>query len=201
MSSDKFVSIHPILPLVFPSLSTETVSDEVDADSAWNYYSHEIQRNPKNLKSHTRRIFLAMQRDNASLLPGALQDLFIVLNNAGTQLRIRLLKASVPYLKKADIIYFATWIKTETTEQTKGFNWLPGSMLADGLLEPDKHLLSKKQAINKNKLSALEEARSCIEYGQLDLAKKILEDALKLDKDNPALKKELTEILKSIDTK
>ena len=58
---------------------------------------------------------------------------------------------------------------------------------------------SKNQALfNKNsaeftrpKLSPLEEARSCMEYGQLDVAKDILEKALKEDNNNKALKEEL----------
>lgn len=193
MSSDSSVSIHPMLPLIFPTLESEGLSDAIDIGAAWHYYSHLIQRNPKDLKSHTRRIFLAMQHKDAALLSGALQDLFITLKGAGTQLRIRLLKASAPYLKKSDVIYFAKWIKLKS-DQESDYRWVDGSVLSTGLNEFGKELILKEQQEREDRPSALEEARSCIEYGQLDLAKNILEEALMTEKDNQEIKDELASI-------
>lgn len=196
MSLNTSVSIHPILPLAFPPMAGD-IKDDINTDAAWHFYSHCIQRNPSDLKSHTRRIFLAMQYKNAKFLAGSLNDLFITLNTSGRQLRIRVLKASAPYLSKADIIHFAKWIKSET-EDDFGYKWLLGSMLSKGLVEPNKPLFSKDIEADNKQLSAIDEARSCMEYGQIDLAKKILEEALAVDKDNPLLKKELEILLKSI---
>ena len=200
MSSSKVVSIHSKLPLIFPYEQLANNSKEdVDSDAAWHFYSHAIQKNRHDLLSHTRRIFLAIQYKNSSFLSGAIQDLFIILKDAGKRLRIRLLKASAPYLNEQEMIYFAAWIKSEAdTEANKnyGYNWVPGSMLSKGLFASDNELIAQHKVAPTGKLSAIEEARSCIEYGQLDLAKKTLEEAIALDENNLELQEELDNLLK-----
>jgi len=194
-------SIHSKLPLLFPhEQHAKTKSEDIDSDAAWHFYSHAVQRNRYDLLSHTRRIFLAIQYENASFLSGALQDLFIVLKDAGKHLRIRLLKASAPYLSKKEITYFASWIKSEAaTDEKYGFNWVPGSMLSKGLLASDNELIkSVEEEETKIQLSAIEEARSFIEYGQLELAKKTLEEAIAQDENNLELKKELDNLLQYV---
>lgn len=199
MSLNKPASNHSMLSLIFPPAQAEGVKEEVDPKDAWHFYSHVIQRNPTDLKSQTRRIFFAMQYDDAKFLSGALYDLFVTLKGAGRQLRIRLLKASAPYLDKKEIIRFVAWIKSEN-EQDHDFCWISGSMLSVGLTESNKQLMTQhKEEVLKEKLSPIEEARSCMEYGQLDLAKKILEDALGLDKSNVALQDELKNLLAYMD--
>ena len=189
-------TIHPALSLIFPleGLSKKEAKKtigQIDPDTAWHFYSHSIRRNPNDLALHTHRVFFAMQHKDAELLAGSLHDLFYVLKDAGTNLRIRLLKASMPYLDKKDTLYFAMWIKTGI-KKGMGYQWVKGSVLSDGLHGPDMPLIN----INKNesenpKLSPLEEARSCMEFGQLDVAKKILEDALIEDSENEQLLEEL----------
>lgn len=200
MSSSKLVSIHSKLPLIFPyEQLANSPKEDIDSDAAWHFYSHAIQRNRYDLLSHTRRIFLAIQYKDSSFLSGAIQDLFIILKDKGRPLRIRLLKASAPYLNENEIIYFATWIKSGTeSEESKnyGYNWILGSMLSRGLLATDNALLTQETvATTEIKLSAIEEARSYIEYGQLDLAQKTLEEALALDENNIELKEELDNLL------
>ena len=112
MSSEISISINPLLPLIFPSMEAiDGKKENIDPDAAWHFYSHSIRRNPHDLKLHTHRVFFAMRHNNASFLPGSLHDLFFVLKDAGQNLRIRLLKASAPYLSKKDTVYFAMWIK------------------------------------------------------------------------------------------
>jgi hypothetical protein len=189
MSSENTLTIHPLLPLIFPA--TDGLKENLDADAAWHYYSHSIRRNPSNLRLHTHRVFFAMQHKDASFLSGSLHDLFYVLKDAGEGLRIRLLKASLPYLNKKDTLYFAMWIKVGI-KRGMGYKWVSGSVLADGLVGPDQTLITKKAAeFAHPKLSPLEEARSCMEYGQLDIAKEILTKAIIKDNDNAALQEEL----------
>jgi len=200
MSSSKLASIQSKLPLLFPHEQLgKNTKEDINSDAAWHFYSHAIQRNTHDLLSHTRRIFLAIQHENSSFLSGALQDLFIILKDAGRPLRIRLLKASVPYLTEKDVIYFADWIKSEANTKTGnnyGSNWVSGSMLSKGLFAADNELITKEKELTKNiELSAIDEARSFIEYGQLDLAKKTLEEAITQDESNLELKKELDNLL------
>jgi len=183
------MKMHPLLPLIFPAKADR--KEQLEPDAAWHFYSHSIRRNPSNLKLHTRRIFFAMQHKDASLLSGSLHDLFYVLKDAGQSLRIRLLKAAIPYLSKKETLYFAMWIKVGI-KRGMGYKWVSGSVLADGLAGPDQALFTKKSAEFRHpKQSALEESRSCMEYGQLDVAKNILEKALKKDMSNKVLREEL----------
>jgi len=189
MSSLNTTIISPSLPLIFPL--TDGTKEQLDPDAAWHYYSHSIRRNPSNLKLHTHRVFFAMQHKDASFLSGSLHDLFYVLKDAGQSLRIRLLKASIPYLSKKETLYFVMWIKVGI-KRGMGYKWVSGSVLADGLVGPDQPLFTKHSAeFNHPKFSPLEEARSCMEYGQLDVAKDILKKALKEDGNNSALREEL----------
>ncbi len=192
MSSKELVSIHPMLPLIFPVTEPiNGIKDQIDPDAAWHFYSHSIRRNPNDLKLHTRRIFFAMQHRNAELLPGSLHDLFFVLKDAGENLRIRLLKASAPYLTKKDITYFAMWIKVGI-KKGMGYKWIPGAVLSCGLYGPDQTLLEMMPQENlQASLSPIEEARACMEYGQLEVAQRILEEALEKDSQNKILIEEL----------
>ena len=181
---------NSVLPLVFPL--QEGAKEHIDPSAAWHYYSHLICRNPKDLKLHTRRIFFAIKNQHSENLSGSLHDLFYVLKDAGTNLRIRLLKASIPYLSKEETVYFAMWIKMGINKGM-GYKWAPGSVLSDGLFGPDQVLIKSciETTDNAEKLSPLEQARSCMEYGQLDVAKNILEKALEADADNKQLSDEL----------
>jgi len=189
MSSAEEISIHPSLSLIFPD---ENLPDEdIDADTAWHFYSHSIRRNPGDLTLHTHRVFFAMHHKDASLLPGSLHDLFYVLKDAGENLRIRLLKASIPHLSQKDVLYFAMWIKTGI-KNGMGYQWVNGSVLSDGLFGPDQELIKlHKTEDGSEGMSALEEARACMEYGQLDVAQDILLKALEEEPENKTLLEEL----------
>ena len=194
MSSADEISIHPSLKLIFPkedSADSDDIKEDLNADTAWHFYSHSIRRNPSDLTLHTHRVFFAMHHTNAALLPGSLHDLFFVLKDAGETLRIRLLKASLPYLSRQDTLYFAMWIKTGI-KNGMGYQWVNGSVLSDGLHGPDQNLITMvKSKSEETDESPLEQARSCMEFGQLDVAQQILHDALAADPENKILNEEL----------
>lgn len=181
---------NSVLTLVFPL--QEGTKEELDPKVAWQYYSRLVRRNPKDLKLHTCRVFFAIKTQQAQCISGSLHDLFYVLKNAGKNLRIRLLKASMPYLNQEETIYFAMWIKMGVNKGI-GYKWTPGSVLSDGLFGPDRTLIKSNHTTADNAvgLTPLEEARSCMEYGQLDVARNILEKALEEDADNKQLIDEL----------
>lgn len=196
MSSADTLSIHPSLPLIFPleelvAAGAKPATDNIDADAAWHFYSHSIRRNPKDLTLHTHRVFFAMRHKDAEFLAGSLHDLFYVLKDAGETLRIRLLKAAMPYMDKKDTLYFAMWIKTGI-KKGMGYKWVNGSVLTDGLEGQDHNLITLySDNTGQAELSPLEEARSCMEYGQFDLARKILQQALEENSDDSVLLEEL----------
>ena len=196
MSSQTNLTIHPSLPLIFTqvgqtALEKKAETENLDADAAWHFYSHSIRRNPNDLNLHTHRVFFAMRHKDANFLAGSLHDLFYVLKDSGEKLRIRLLKASLPHLSKKDTLYFAMWIKS-STKKGMCYRWVKGSVLSDGLYGPDHDLITlHKNTVDESVLSPLEEARSCMEYGQLDIARKILEKGLDEDAENKGLMEEL----------
>jgi hypothetical protein len=191
MSSGEMPTIHPALPFIFPSLDLDSGhKEELEPHAAWHFFSHSVGRNPNNLKMHTHRIFFAIQHQEAKYLPGALHDLFYVLKDAGQNLRLRLLKASAPYLNEADKNYYATWLKTGT-KSGMDYKWVNGSVLSQGLFDSSKPLISQHSDKGSISLSPLEEARACMEYGQLEVAQNILEGALEKEPNNLQLKEEL----------
>lgn len=198
MSSADAISIHPTIKLIFPmedlaidGLDSKVHKEEIDPDTAWHFYSHSIRRNPTNLTLHTHRIFFAMKHKDAVLLPGSLNDLFFILKDAGEQLRIRLLKASMPYLSKQDTLYFAMWIKVGI-KNGMGYQWVNGSVLSDGLFGPDQALITmQKSEYMGIEASPIEEARELMEHGQLDVAQKVLNEAIAEDPKNSKLIEEL----------
>jgi len=191
MSSGEMPTIQPALSLIFPSLELDSKDKETtDPQATWHFFSHSVKRNPTNLKMHTHRIFFSIQHQNADYLPGALHDLFYILKDSGKNLRLRLLKASAPYLNESDKQYYAKWLSTGA-ECGMDYKWVKGSVLSPGLSNSDKALINKKSNKGSVSLSPLEEARACMGYGQLEVAQKILENALTLAPEDPQLKEEL----------
>jgi len=189
MSSAAELNIHPSLSLIFPDENLP--NEEIDADTAWHFYSHSIRRNPSDLALHTHRVFFAINHKDATFLPGSLHDLFYVLKDAGENLRIRLLKASIPHLSEQDVLYFAMWIKTGI-KKGMGYQWVNGSVLSDGLFGPDQELITfHRQKGEESDVSPLDAARESMEYGQLDVAQDILLKALDENPDDKELLEEL----------
>lgn len=200
MSSGEMPTIHPTLSLIFPSLELDSKEKEItEPQATWHFFSHSVKRNPTNLKMHTHRIFFSIQHQNADYLPGALHDLFYILKNSGKSLRLRLLKASAPYLNESDKQYYAKWIATGA-QHGMGYKWVKGSVLSPGLFNKDQVLINKKSNKDSISLSPLEEARACMEYGQLEVAQKILKNALISAPEDPQLKEELSHVSSYINT-
>ena len=198
MSSIKHSDEKASLPVIF--LATESINLEKEKstpNAAWQYYSYAIKRSPGNLSLHTHRVFFAMTHKDGAFLSGALHDLFYILKDAGEALRIRLLKAARPILGETETTHFAKWITTNNKKQME-YRWSAGSVLSKGLSGVDQDLMTiEKSSAPTARLSPLEDAQSCIEYGQLDMAQTILHDALnnKNETDNKeALQKELDNI-------
>jgi len=179
MSSIKHADEQLALPAIF--FAGEPVNlekEQSNPDAAWQFYSYAIKRSPANLSLHTHRVFFAMTHKEAVFLAGALYDLFYVLKDAGKDLRIRLLKAARPILGETETACFAQWIKTDDKKQTE-YRRYAGSVLSKGLVGSDQALMIiEKTSAPVAHISPLEEARSCIEYGQLEMAQSIINDAL-----------------------
>jgi len=172
------------------------VGEEYDALSSWRTLSHHIIRYPRDLRAHTQRILLGQHNDEiANFLPGSLQDLFLSLDNAGYPLRKHLLSLSEQYLTNEEFSFFSKWIKQNSKNDKTHHCWQSGSVLSTGSCTGEPLLLQEKNTEEKvGYTNVLEEARACLDYGQLDVAQKLLEDEILKSPESKDIEEELLTI-------
>jgi hypothetical protein len=126
-----------------------------------------------------------------------LQDLFLILETNGYPLRKHLLDLSKQYLSKEAFSYFSYWIKQNAKNDTSHHCWQMGSVLSSGSCGGES-LLNQEQSPEEEATSAyaniLEEARACLDYGQLDVAQQLLEDELLKHPESKEIEQELLTI-------
>ncbi len=174
------------------------IDEEYDPVSAWRSLSHHIVRYPRDLRAHTQRILLGQNNDKiANFLPGSLQDLFLVLNNDGYQLRKHLLNLSEQFLTNEEFSFFSHWIKQNAKDDQTHHCWQTGSVLSTGscggelLLQPEEKAVTQTVATYDD---ILEEARACLDYGQLDVAQQLLEAEILKSPQSTEIEEELLTI-------
>ena len=172
------------------------VDDEYNSLSAWRTLSHHIVRYPRDLRAHTQRILLGQNNsDISNFLPGSLQDLFLSLGNAGYPLRKHLLDLSEQYLTNEEFSFFAKWIKQNSKNDKTHHCWQAGSVLSTGQCvgEPLLHQ-DKTKAEKTGYTNVLEEARACLDYGQLEVAQQLLEEEILKSPHSKEIEEELLTI-------
>ncbi len=149
----------------------------IDNPLVASYLAHCITRNPLDLRAHTQRIYLFYSCNNRSGLYSALLDLFIALNDKGTALRQLLLNHSRNKLTPEQIGFFESCLETGLHPNSVIEN--PDNSLLHSGIESSLPLISKQHISQENThTDPIKEAQECLEYGQLDLALDILEDAM-----------------------
>ena len=195
--SDKETNTHPELPISFvlaPQKQLRVSSPENDSLKAWRYYSHHIARFPLDLRAHAQRLFLGIDNDMKNLLAGAIQDLFIALGESGSALRQKMLEIAKPKLESNDAIYFEKWL---TNGERVEFSHKLGSVLDNGLPGKPQKLVTPSHSPEETATSydnIIDEARACLEYGQVEEAQKLLEEELQRNSSNDDIAQELLNI-------
>ncbi len=137
--------------------------------------AHRVRRNPQDLRAHVLRIQLLVAARRQHRLNGALVDLYIALQGEGLALRERLLAAATPLLGRRQRAFFADHRKRPLSAR-QPIPGLRGSVLCEGYEGVAELIVA--DSLQAGYSSALEEALSCIEYGQLEQAQAVLEAAL-----------------------
>lgn len=157
-----------------------------------DFLTHAVARKPGDLRSHIQRINIYIKRADYEGLYGALLDLFIALMNKGHPLRERMLKVSKPVLDQARYQFLYEHLD-------KGISAMDAvplssiSVLAKGIVGTNK--LVHKLHIGKNaERDALEEAHEHLEYGQVEEAQQVLEEAILKNPSREELYHELIDI-------
>lgn len=174
-------------------------------ENALKYLSRAIVQEPRNLRLHTQKIFLLLRQVNKNkpLLASALADLFIVLEGNGTVLKARMLDMSQDHLHADDWLYLkknkqsGLTVDTPITQHSKYFS---DSLLSHGLIGRTD-LITHKKTSKEGDLNVSElhkQALMCLEYGQLDFALDILQQARAVDPKNNEVNADLLSIYMSL---
>jgi hypothetical protein len=176
------------------------IDEGYDPVSAWRALSHHIVRYPRDLRAHAQRILLGHHNGEVSgFLPGSLQDLFLILENNGYALRKNLLDLSKQHLTDKEFTFFSLWIKQNAKSDKTHHCWRTGSVLSSGSCGGESLLDQQEQAETLNTSAStytdvLEEARACLDYGQLDVAQQLLEDEILKSPQSKEIEQELLTI-------
>lgn len=152
-----------------------------------------ISRNSENLHYHIQYIhgLLANENSDSSAIYTALLDLFIVLKDKGLALKKRLLALSKPQLSSQEFEFLESNLIAGINRNTV----LPEgsySMLSANFIGRSDFI--EKQQLQHGYASAYDEVVSLLEYGDLEQAQALLEQALKEQPTNATIAKELVTI-------
>lgn len=183
----------PDLPLAFTLPQERRLQFASGNPSAvWRFLSHHICRYPQDLRAHTQRILLA-HREAAlhDRLAGSLLDLFIALGKAGAQLKGHLLERVGGQLPEAE----RQALETLLQQEGDAGHWLAGSVLATGQGgRPVQLVTVQRTAAVAQYASVMDEVLACLEYGQVDAARGLLELEVLAGRADDVMQQELVNI-------
>ncbi|WGZ94570.1 MAG: hypothetical protein QJT81_00865 [Candidatus Thiothrix putei] len=186
----------PELPLVF-SLASERqlrLHQHPEPLRAWRFLSHHIRRYPQDLRAHTQRILLAQHESLRDRLSGSLQDVFLALGQSGHLLREHLLNLVKDDLSRQDELFFQQWLEAASESETHQ-QWREGSVLSTGQEAAAVKLLTLERSQETAQYSnVMEEVFACLEYGQIDTARDLLEAEVLAGNTDESIEQELVNI-------
>jgi hypothetical protein len=169
--------------LVFQEPSSNGLSPlKGENHSQWaTHLAYISSREPNNLLNHVRRIFIHLKLKQSDPLYGAMVDLFLVLGDKGERLRRSLLQKSRKLLSQEQYDLFLTHLKHGLQPHYP----LPASQhsVLGNFFGGEKRLVSAqndKQQSDTRESDPLELAREELNYGDIAVAQRILEEALLL---------------------
>lgn len=186
---------HATSSLKLPLETRLRFHGEHDPLPTWRQLSRYIAQRPHDLRSHAQRLILCHDEGLKEYIHGALLDLHLVMGHIGQSFSQKLLDYVKPSLTEEDYQHFSQ--KFTSTQAIKTYHpWYKGSILTNGTGEGSS-LVSftiSEESNTENFANPLDEARSCLEYGELDAAQEILEQELLAHPDNHEVEEELINI-------
>ncbi len=141
-----------------------------------DFFTHQIARNPQNLRAHAQKITYLISVKETARLFGALIDLFIALDKNGEAFKSNMIDASGTLLNETELLFFKDKLqlglnKRDAIPETKY------SILSNGFRGSYK-LVKKTSASIELVKKLLDESHLEIEKGNMDKARIIMEDAV-----------------------
>ncbi|MBK1674170.1 hypothetical protein CKO35_12820 [Ectothiorhodospira shaposhnikovii] len=187
------------LELAFSVHATSALHPETGPatlDALRSFLCYQVTRTPQDLRVHVRRILLLVSIPDGHGAHGALLDLFIVLGTGGTALRRRMLAAARPVLTPEQYLFLANRVESGL-DAREPMPDASTSLLGKGLLGSWCLVERFEEASPSDLADPLREARDCLEHGQLDAARLILEKAVLETPARLELHRELLEIYRA----
>lgn len=179
-----------------PESSDLLLDSEIHGSSTLEHLSYCVVRNPSDLISHMRRIVLQEKLGDSETLYAALVDLFIALGSKGKALRSRLLRQYRARLSDSQYGALLQGLKPGAANDRSLYS--DASVLARGITGTCSLVLAIDDPVAPMDLrDPLEEARDCLEYSQIDEARKVLERAVLEYPDRLEIQTELLELYRA----
>lgn len=171
----------------------------MDSNRGYTYLSQQVARRPHDLRLHMQRIFLLSDSARKDKLPGALIDLFITLGEAGHALKKRCLVLTAGLLDNATRQMLENALLQGIRPDDAALSRYRGTVLSLGLSGTPTLVTRHLPRQDTDYQSAFDEATACLEYGQLDAARGVLEEAVHQQSDDPRILELLLEIYQRSD--
>lgn len=171
----------------------------IQSDKTIEYLEHAVTKSPVDLRSHVQRIYQQIDRKDREAVFGALLDLFYALKSSGRSLRERMLTASRTILNQEGYQFLMQHLTTGIGEN-EAVPSSNSSLLSKGH-SSGKQLVIKQDDGRATRQDPLDEARDHLEYGQIDEARQVLEEAILKHPNRKDLHQDLLEIYRSTNHK
>ena len=161
----------------------------------WPYLRHleqRIVRNPRDLLSHVRRLYLANALGDTDAVTGALTDLYLALGKEGARLRSRMLRLVGNRLNNEQLAFFEAHLE-QGLDATEAMPELSQSRLSKRVIGTT-HIVSRPRVDASGSDDPVRLARDSIARGHPDVAQAVLEGALESDPGNREVCEELLEL-------
>ncbi|MEE9327778.1 MAG: hypothetical protein V3U71_10835 [Cocleimonas sp.] len=136
----------------------------------WRNLNLQFSHSPNNLKLGTQRILFCLEHDLTEFLAGALQDLFVSLEDSGWSLRHRMYNLCSPLLQYTERKYFQKWLADSTDTEIEYISFSGSVLMSQSVSRVNDDL-------NKNNIDEIQLlAHELIEKGKLAKAQRLLEE-------------------------
>jgi len=161
--------------------------------AAASFLAQRISRAPHELLLHVQRIRLQCRRCDADAIYGAMLDLFIVLGAEGLPLRRRLLKGVGALLHEQQRKVLIAGLR-RAIQATDPVPPSVHSRLSGGLSGTVQLVEQRQPSCGRHSVDTVIEARELLDCGQIDIARRLLEQSLQQAPQRAELSRELLAI-------
>jgi len=158
------------------------LSPWMDKEATLGCLGHRILGQPTDLRAHVQRIFLLIKLGDGAALYGALLDLMIALGAHGQALKQRMLILAKPLLARETLEFLQRHLDAGFIAHDPEIARVRGALLRSASSQ-GQPLVQRLGGNATRVANNIDQANELLEYGQLEHAVELLEDALLLNPD------------------